>query len=579
MRRLLGWLPLPLCALLIIASFPSDIIAASFPADDAGRPAPWCSYLDDSITPSVSVICSVNKPMPQAAGAPTIATDTLGYGRAFFESNSFGTSGDQVTVPVFTDQVSLVGFTFGSPSSNLKIATSTDGGRTWGPFTTVISNCAGGVACQGILGNVVRTVSSTANYVVPFGSNTNASGTVLTSRSPFGPFTAVVITGIDNSGFRGLAVQANEVMVIGNGGGVGVACKSTTDGASFSPCVTYAVGANTAAGTLGGGTSPITSPALNIWLAFDNGGNLRRSADDGATWTTVITAASSGGPGPVVCLSGTLCLASVVNGLFRSTDAGVTWTSTTPFDGLFGGATPVGTFCNYSATVVDLVGSNTLPQTTTSTTVGGFRSTDGGISWVGVPFTGGISTFSSPPTNFSACSVSPSGARSAVNLGRGAGNQVAYYGPSFANTVQVVGANGIPIAVDGNGNMTANQGLPQATSPNAWGVVPVQGPALFNSTTTGAATTAVTVTIAAVAGQRVHVRSVEAICNTAAATATLQVTDGATLKWQALGGILNSKFEKDWQPALDSTTGNAMTITLSACTAGTGTLTVHADQF
>lgn len=38
------------------------LIGATFPSDDAGRPAPWCSYIDDSVTPNVSVPCSITNP-------------------------------------------------------------------------------------------------------------------------------------------------------------------------------------------------------------------------------------------------------------------------------------------------------------------------------------------------------------------------------------------------------------------------------------------------------------------------------------------------------------------------------------
>jgi hypothetical protein len=89
------------------------------------------------------------------------------------------------------------------------------------------------------------------------------------------------------------------------------------------------------------------------------------------------------------------------------------------------------------------------------------------------------------------------------------------------------------------------------------------------------------VTIAAVTGQRVHLRRIEAQCS--AGTSGLTVVDGATTIWAsgAAEVVAAPVFfrPQPWIPALDGTTGNAMTITLATCGAGnTGRLTVQADQ-
>jgi hypothetical protein len=110
--------------------------------------------------------------------------------------------------------------------------------------------------------------------------------------------------------------------------------------------------------------------------------------------------------------------------------------------------------------------------------------------------------------------------------------------------------------------------------------VPVQGGALFNTQTTGAVTTAVTVTLTASPGQRVLVHAVEARCNTAAATSGLTITDGGTTIWSTVATevLAANNFFRNWTPALSGTTNSQVVVTLAACTAGTGTLIVQASK-
>lgn len=110
----------------------------------------------------------------------------------------------------------------------------------------------------------------------------------------------------------------------------------------------------------------------------------------------------------------------------------------------------------------------------------------------------------------------------------------------------------------------------------------VQGTNLFNTQTTGAATTAVVITLAAVTNSRVHVYSIDARCNTAAATSDVTITDGGTTIWTSGGLAVTAAapfYRKEWPVGLTGTTGAAVVITLAACTAGTGTLMVQADKF
>jgi hypothetical protein len=108
-----------------------------------------------------------------------------------------------------------------------------------------------------------------------------------------------------------------------------------------------------------------------------------------------------------------------------------------------------------------------------------------------------------------------------------------------------------------------------------------QGPNLFNSQTTGAATTAVTTTLTAVGSQRIHVYEVEGRCNTAANTSGITITDGGTTIWSTVATevLAASNFVRTWPTGLTAATNSQVVITLAACAAGTGTLIVQADKF
>ena len=109
-----------------------------------------------------------------------------------------------------------------------------------------------------------------------------------------------------------------------------------------------------------------------------------------------------------------------------------------------------------------------------------------------------------------------------------------------------------------------------------------QGNSLTNSQTTGAAATAVTITLAAIASVRAHVYSIEARCNTAAQTADLTITDGGTTIWTSGPLAVTAaqpQFRREWTTPLTGATASAVVITLSACTAGTCTLIVQTDRY
>jgi hypothetical protein len=115
------------------------------------------------------------------------------------------------------------------------------------------------------------------------------------------------------------------------------------------------------------------------------------------------------------------------------------------------------------------------------------------------------------------------------------------------------------------------------------GRTPVQGGSptgtVLNSQTTGAANTAVTITLTGTAGERVHVYKLTGRCS--AGTSSLTVQDGATTIWSTpAGAVGTSNFTESWNPGLTMTTAANGVVTLAACGVGnTGTLTVQADRF
>lgn len=106
--------------------------------------------------------------------------------------------------------------------------------------------------------------------------------------------------------------------------------------------------------------------------------------------------------------------------------------------------------------------------------------------------------------------------------------------------------------------------------------------ALFNTQTTGGAATAVTVTLTAVAGQRTHIYSLEARCNTATETSNVLISDGGTTIWSSGPLAVTAaapQYSKYWTTGLTGATNSQVLVTLAACATGTGTLIVQADKF
>lgn len=141
--------------------------------------------------------------------------------------------------------------------------------------------------------------------------------------------------------------------------------------------------------------------------------------------------------------------------------------------------------------------------------------------------------------------------------------------------------NQVPCSVNSANGATWQQQLGfTASSQAGQNVTNQQSLVLFNSQTTGAANTAVVVTIAAGATNRAFLRSIEAQCS--AGTSSITVQDGATTIFTSMG--LNvpaapATYRRDWNTPLTGSTNTAMTITLAACGVGNaGTLHVQADR-
>lgn len=564
LRRLLATGLIVLVGLLA----PAGAWGQTFTSDDTGRPAPWDSYIDDSVTPPVSVPVSTSHPLPTGTGAASISTDIFGYGRQYlFALTGLQGGGQPAPAPaitLFTDAVNVVGLRSSGAAPSLYAYASSDGGRTWGPGVST------GFPVAGVTNNpfqLIRTVSPSPRFVV---NATGQAGFSVWNSLNIGSGWATS-TGIPAGNRRyGLGAQGSAVLAVGPNAGATatVGCISADNGQTFPTCVTI----DAAAGSLPSGTAApvVATPSSNIWLTLLADGKIWRSANNGATWTNVQTVPAEG---PIFCVSSTVCIAASNGAVWKSIDAGATWATTLTLP------TPNSDFtiCPYNATTFDVLFLSTYPATATDVQVLAYRTTDAGTSFIGTPITGGIATFGLGNIALSGPCSTTVGGRASFVVSK-SGSLGVYYGTTMQNAVQIVGGNGIPVAVDANGNLTANQGV-AAASPGAWPITPVQGTTPFNSNATGAANTAVTATITALAGARGHVYTISGFCS--AGTATFTVQDGVTTIWTAPAGFVTTTLTSlSWTPAgLTGTTGNAMTVTLSTCGGGnTGTLNVEADR-
>ena len=125
----------------------------------------------------------------------------------------------------------------------------------------------------------------------------------------------------------------------------------------------------------------------------------------------------------------------------------------------------------------------------------------------------------------------------------------------------------------------AGGSVESGTTTDPLGVSPIQGTNLSNSSTTGGANTAVTVTVTGVAATRAHLFAASAYCSAGSATLTIQ--DGATTIWASPAGLIGTVLTSvTWPVGLSAATAANLVVTLGACGVGnTGTLNVQAARF
>lgn len=528
MRR---WLPLALLLLLL------PVVAGSqtWLRDDTGAVAPPVVFQGSG---AAQTRTSALDPLPVTTGATTSTTDPFGWGRTWV-----GTTTPVISTGFFVDDRSAVGFTGGATLTYLR---SDNAGVTW---TTL-----GSVA-------YFNTAAVTGSLLLPNGRaflTTGASGGFSAGTCPTTIATGGC-TGTTGSAPGGLTTSFLPHLQAGTliwpaSGATGFICRSTDSGASASCTQPAAITGSFVTG------QQVASPAEDVWLALDSLERVYRSTDDGVTWTFITALAGTGTTGAIACSSNNVCVAANTLAIHRSTDGGLTWTQVQT------------TNVNIRGFVVfgrDIIVA--LKGFLTTTTSVGARSSDNGASWsqLGFPVTAGVDA--SPQ------GISTNGAGSAIYLN---GN-IGYSRAIGAGEAGIVGESGVRWDIDGEGAGGVYQGNSQAGgADNPWQVVPIQRDTLTNSQTTGAANTAVTVTIAAATDQRAHLYKVAARCSAGTSSLTVQYPSGTTRWSTEAAEVTTVNFTERWNPGLTTTANTAMVITLATCGVGnTGTLMVQADRF
>lgn len=486
------------------------------------------------------------------------------FGNLWFTGGAITTSPTAGLGCVYLSDLSLscVGQQAGS-ATNIRVYNSNDGGRTL-PLQFTTSSTPGNLNATGQL---VR--SATGQYWLGLSANGATGNNPLVSPdlniwtatsgvniAPFAP------TGTDKMGVGGPA--GNTVIAITNSSTTRI-CRTVAPSTAFT-CV------SPAGYTGASGPTALAYVTGSTWLLIDNtaASIVFRSTDDGVTWTNVTTlpgTRSAIGNANLVCVNASVCIAQNGNTIYRSIDAGLTWSAPVVASGNadwqgiinFGGGNLM-VLGSFLATPTAQPGCLPNCQNILGTAI---RTVDGGITWVTangpwmtIAGTGGpIETLIARPSG-NGVVIHASNNNGPTNNGRDYG-----YTTTSPTGVSVLNHGEIPVAG------------------------PVQAGTLLNSQTTGAATTAVTVTLTGIAGFRFHVYEVSARCNTAAATATvLSVQDGATTIYSAASStaqiVAATDFTKRWSgTGLTITDGNNAVITAGACSAGTTTLQIQADQF
>jgi len=579
--RALGLLMLVGLALLLLAT---AVGAQTWPRDVTGTPAAQCSALDANGAPQ---LCGPSNPLPvSGGGAISGGTGTSSAGQNWFLAqppgfNPFilpdGTSNGRTVFMSFLDDINLVGFQGGNPNNTVGQFRSADGGKTW---TTVSQSAA---LCGGFQIDSVVKVPGPNGYAFLCGGA--GLGVFFTGDGI--QFTNRTATGAQPGGIRNAALNVSTILVASPDVSAttnDTICRSADNGTSWNcatmPAITgWTSGASgfSIANGVTRAAQAFEGLAANIWLVAGNSktgvGKILRSTDDGVNWTEVFSGGSA--IAVVQCLTSTLCLSVRNQEIFRSTNGGVSWT-TVVSTGPAGAATnwnAVIPFSDTVAVVAPFAGANSG----TVARVHFYRTVDAGLTWSDIPAApcardNGVAQ--------NVASVAFRNGRAVVQSSYSSltfGSPCVHYSSLGTGGTAVTGPLGVPWAITAEGFGPVAQGNPQIP----FSVAPGQGVNLFNSQTTGAANTAVVVTIAAVADQRAHVDRVEASC-APAGTASLTITDGGVTVWSTVAAEVGvARFRQPFTPkSLTGTTQSAVVITLATCGVGNaGTLIVHADRF
>ncbi len=569
--------------------------AQTWPRDVTGTPAAECAALDASGTPQ---LCGPSNPLPVSGSGPLTGASSgaQSAGLNWFLSNPpdfnpFNVGASPLAVPFvsFLDDINLVAFQANNNAVNQY--RSANGGQSW-TLTGTSTSIFGAFFLEG-----------TAR--LPSGTFVFMSGEI----SPNSPFW------LSNDGFQftrqtasGLTGQPNHSLHLGSDGvtllsaasGAGAAndtvCRSTTSGTSWA-CAT--IGAITGyqgtgffqvLGSSGGGqsfgTQAFESPATNTWLVVGRDTTttepfILRNTNNGASasWVQVFRdtgiAQNTALAGGIKCLTSQLCLAVAGTGqrIYRSTDGGATW-SIIVTSGPSGANTDwigVAGFNSTTAVIIPFGAGGTGASEPNF-----YRTVDGGLTFTS---TGAVATCArNTGVAQGLGSIDVRSGRAVVisrYLAVTAGGPCAHYSSLGTGSTAVAGPLGVPWGIDARGFGPVYQ--PDTLTP--FTVAPAQGLNLFNSNTTGAANTAVTVTITAAPTQRAHVYRIEASCSVG--TSTVTVTDGGTNIWATLAAEVGAaRYRQQFTPAITSSTNSALVVTLATCGVGNaGTLIVHADQY
>jgi hypothetical protein len=427
------------------------------------------------------------------------------------------------------------------------------------------------------------------------GTFTQAAGTITTTYQvmelPSGAFIIGVATGDPNTGDRPISVWATNgtlsrsvmtgltdgggatttkglaqlgstliAQIQQGGGSTSFVCRSTNAGASWA-C--YQPGTTVQAAS----SETVAVAGSAFFLAADDG--VWRSLNDGASFVRVFNQAAT--KAHIKCLTSLVCVFTAgQDTVYRTADGGATWGAA-----FVASVNPqISGFVNYGGGIVAA-----LPGVASRNV---WLSPDYGVSWAPV------FTFAAAQSCGAPCTaVALNGSAIATFATTSLTSRNMYSSALQKGTLQIVGSSGFAAQVDANGRLLTNPtwtvagpvtvALTQPAIPLH--VKPIQSFTLQNSSTTGAANTAVVVTFGAAANIRHHIYKVSAFC-AAAGTANIIITDGGTTKYQTVAaGVTTVAFTETWPVGLTFATNSAAVVTLSACGAGnTGTLTVQSDQ-